>query len=233
MALYSIAPAPPTTTGRQRALRRGDALLGPHPLPRSSFAGEPALSLSKRADQSRARGRSTELDAYSRGAHRRDEHRVSLGGPPPPWPSPAGGGNRAPPRREGVGETRFPHIFTSELDAHSRGAQRRDELGVSLGGPPPPWPSRWGREPGASPQGGGWGNPVSPTPRSRREVGKAAPSREKRLASHRCAAMWGDQFSPYTSAPSSVCASSGVRPPCIPRWRCLKRPSSHQTASPA
>ncbi len=53
---------------------------------------------------------------HAHGAQRRDEHGASLGGPPPPWPSPAGGGNRAPPRREGVGETRFPHIFTSELD---------------------------------------------------------------------------------------------------------------------
>jgi len=52
-------------------------------------------------------------DAHSRGAQRRDDHGASLGGPPPPWPSPAGGGNRAPPRREGIGETRFPRIFTS------------------------------------------------------------------------------------------------------------------------
>ncbi len=54
------------------------------------------------------------LRRHSRGAQRRDEHGVSLGGPPPPWPSPAGGGNRAPPRREGIGETWFPRMFTSE-----------------------------------------------------------------------------------------------------------------------
>ncbi len=56
-------------------------------------------------------------DAHSRGAQRRDEHGASSGGPPPPWPSPAGGGNQAPPRREGIGETWFPRIFTSALGA--------------------------------------------------------------------------------------------------------------------
>jgi len=54
------------------------------------------------------------LDGHAHGAHRRDENGASSGGPPPPWPSPAGGGNRAPPRREGVGETRFPRMFTSD-----------------------------------------------------------------------------------------------------------------------
>jgi len=78
-------------------------------------------------------------DDHAQGAQRRDEHRASSGGPPPPWPSPAGGGNRAPPRREGIGETWFPHRFT--LDGHAHGAQRRDDHGASLGGPPPPWPS--------------------------------------------------------------------------------------------
>jgi len=53
------------------------------------------------------------LRLRARGAQRRDEHGVSLGGLPPPWPSPAGGGNRAPPLREGVGETGFPYVPTS------------------------------------------------------------------------------------------------------------------------
>ncbi len=73
------------------------------------------------------------------------------------------------------------------LRPHARGAQRRDEHGASLGGPPPPWPSPAGggnrapprrqgrgeaRFPVYSPQpsmrlrrttqAGGWGNPVSP-----------------------------------------------------------------------
>ncbi len=50
------------------------------------------------------------LDGHAHGAHRRDENGVSLGGPPPPWPSPAGGGNRAPPRREGFGSTGSPQV---------------------------------------------------------------------------------------------------------------------------
>jgi len=51
------------TYGRRRAVWRWGALVGPHSLPRSSFAGEPALSLSKRGDQSRARGRSNAVHA--------------------------------------------------------------------------------------------------------------------------------------------------------------------------
>ncbi len=51
------------TYGRRRTFWRWDALVGPHPLPRSSFAGAPALSLSKRGDQSRARGRSNAVQA--------------------------------------------------------------------------------------------------------------------------------------------------------------------------
>ncbi len=53
-----------------------------------------------------------------------------------------------PPRREGEGETRFPHVPTA-----------------FLGGRRPPKPS---------PQGGGWGNPVSPCPN--RILGRATPS---------------------------------------------------------
>ncbi len=95
------------------------------------------------------------------GTQHRDEHGVSLGGPPPPWPSPAGGGNRAPPPRQGVGEPRVPHVPTAvggacappgrglgkpgfsvcSHQAPCAGAQHRAEHGVSLGGPPPPWPS--------------------------------------------------------------------------------------------
>jgi len=48
---------------------------------------------------------------------------------------PAGGGNRAPPRREGVGETRFPHMFTS--DGYAHGAQRQNENSIVLGRAPP------------------------------------------------------------------------------------------------
>ncbi len=43
------------TYGRRRAVWHWDALVGPYPRPRSSFAGEPVLSLSKRGDQSHAR----------------------------------------------------------------------------------------------------------------------------------------------------------------------------------
>ena len=51
------------TYERRRALWRWDAPGGPHPLPLSSEAGAPALSLSKRGDQSGARGRSNALQA--------------------------------------------------------------------------------------------------------------------------------------------------------------------------
>jgi len=51
------------TYERRRALWRGDALVGSRPLPLSNFAGEPALSLSKRGDQSYARGRSNAVQA--------------------------------------------------------------------------------------------------------------------------------------------------------------------------
>ncbi len=111
------------------------------------------------------------LDAHARGAQRCDDHGASLGGPPPPWPSLAGGGNRAPPRREGDGETRFPHVPTAggsgwrlphrkgdgetrfphmfTLDGHAHGAQHQNENPPGGEGLPPP-------------QAGGWGNPVSP-----------------------------------------------------------------------
>ncbi len=83
------------------------------------------------------------LDAHSRGAHRRDDHGVSLGGPPPPWPSPAGGGNRTPPRREGIGETWFPRMFTS--DSHAAAPHNaRMKILLFLGGLRPPKPSRGG-----------------------------------------------------------------------------------------
>ncbi len=48
---------------------------------------------------------------------------------------------------------------------HARSAQRRDEHGGISGRAAPSLAlPRWGREPGSSPQGGGWGNPVSPCP---------------------------------------------------------------------
>jgi len=57
------------------------------------------------------------LRPHARSAHRRDDHGVSLGGPPPPWPSPAGGGNRASPTRQGGGATQVPRMFTSAVYA--------------------------------------------------------------------------------------------------------------------
>ncbi len=51
------------TYGRRRAFWLWDALVRPHPPPLPSEAGEPALSLSKRGDQSRARGRSNAAQA--------------------------------------------------------------------------------------------------------------------------------------------------------------------------
>ena len=65
-----------------------------------------------------------------------------------------------PPRREGDGETRFPHVPTA-----------------FLGGLRPPKPS---------PQGGGWGNPVSPCPNRWWE--RLAPPQ---------AGAWGHPVSPY------------------------------------
>jgi len=47
------------------------------------------------------------------------------------------------------------------LRPHARGAQHR-EWGIFARAAPSLALPRWGREPGASPQGGGWGNPVSP-----------------------------------------------------------------------
>ncbi len=54
---------------------------------------------------------------------------------------------------------------------HARGAQRQH---ATVGGLTPSLTlPRWGREPGSSPQGGGWRNPVSPCPN--RPWGRLAP----------------------------------------------------------
>ncbi len=139
------------------------------------------------------------LRPHARGAQRRDEHGVSLGGPPPPWPSPAGGGNRAPPLREGDGETRFPHVPTAggggwRPNGQGEGDPRVPRIftsgpirgahtaamtmghlweGRPLPGPPPP-----GGETGRLPAGRGVGKPGFP-------VGSPQPSMRLRRTTTR------------------------------------------------
>ncbi len=63
-----------------------------------------------------------------------------------------GVGRACRPHRQGNGETRFPRMFTSAVHAAApRNAGMK--ILLFLGGLRPPKPS---------PQGGGWGNPVSP-----------------------------------------------------------------------
>gem|GEM_PF-2015911 len=97
---------------------------------------------------------------HARGAQRRNEHGVSLGGPPPPWPSPAGGGNRAPPRREGRGATRLPHTFAP---CPMRGAHNAAmNMGYLWEGRPLPGPPPLGEGTGRLPAGRGMGKPGFP-----------------------------------------------------------------------
>ncbi len=117
-----------------------------------------------------------------------------------------------PPLREGVGETRFPHVPTAvgsgwrphRWGCGSTGSPQVGKPGFPVWSPQAPFarrttpacnhgratPSlalpRWGREPGSSPQGGGWGNPVSPCPN--RWWGRLAPQP---------AGGWGNPVSPY------------------------------------
>ncbi len=68
----------------------------------------------------------------------------------PPTPSPPGGA---------WGSPGSPYVH---IRPHARSAQRRDEHGASLGGPPPPWPSPAGGGNRAPPRREGFGSTGSP-----------------------------------------------------------------------